>query len=41
MLEKKNILMQLTQPANNSKNASDHCCDHFFLFVLITQVQND
>ena len=22
--------MQLTQPANNSKNASDHCCDQFF-----------
>ena len=33
--------MQLTQPANNSKNASDHCCDQFFLRVLITQVQND
>ena len=23
--------MQLTQPANNSKNASDHCCDQFSL----------
>ena len=22
--------MQLTQPANNSKNASDHCYDQFF-----------
>ena len=32
--------MQMTQPANNSKNASDHCCDQFFLRVLITQVQN-
>ena len=40
MLEK-NILMQLTQPANNSKNASDHCCDQFFLCVLITHIQND
>ena len=28
--------MQLTQPANNSKNASDHCCDQFFIDVLIT-----
>ena len=27
---RENILMQLTQPAKNSKNASDHCCDHFF-----------
>ena len=33
--------MQLAQPANNSKNASDNCCDQFFLCVLITQVQND
>ena len=33
--------MQLTQPANNSENASEHCCDQFFLSVLITQVQND
>ena len=24
--------MQMTQPANNSKNASDHCCDHFLCF---------
>ena len=23
--------MQLKQPGNNSKNASDHCCDQFFL----------
>ena len=38
---RENILMQLTQPANNSKNVSDHCCDQFFLCVLITQVQND
>ena len=35
------ILMQFKQPANNSKNASDHCCDQFFLCVLITEVQND
>ena len=28
---RENILMQLTQPANNSKNVSDHCCDQFFL----------
>ena len=34
---RENILMQLTQPANNSKNAFDQ----FFLRVLITQVQND
>ena len=33
--------MQLTQPANNSKNASDHCCDQIFICVLITPVQND
>ena len=33
--------MQLTQPANNSKNASDHCYDQFFLHALITQVQID
>ena len=33
--------MHLTQPANNSKNVSDHCCDQFFFRVLITQVQND
>ena len=38
---RENILMQLTRPANSSKNASDHCCDQFFLCVLITQVQND
>ena len=24
---RESILMQLAQPANNSKNASDHCCD--------------
>ena len=32
--------MQLTQTANKSKNASDHCREQFFR-VLITQVQND
>ena len=26
--------MQLTQPANNSKNASDHCRDQFFLYFF-------
>ena len=25
----------------SGKNASDHCCDQFFLRVLITQVQSD
>ena len=33
---RESILMQLTQLANNFKNASDHCCDQFFLCVLIT-----
>ena len=32
---RENILMQLTQPANNSKNASGHCCDHVLLHVLV------
>ena len=36
---RESMLMQLTQPANNSKNASDHCCDQLFPRVSITQVQ--